>query len=85
MNTNNQAQQGHVGHAGGIPNYKNAKEGPPFASIEFNDGGGDKAGEEDEKVAKVNIAVNQVISGEGAEGAAEVHPRPPSLSAFGSG
>ncbi len=32
-----------------------------------------------------NNAVNEMISGEGAEGAAEVHPHPPSLPAFGSG
>jgi hypothetical protein len=85
MNANSQAQQGCVGCAGGVPNYKNIKDGPPFASIEFNDGGGDKVGEEDEKVATANIAVNEVISGEGAEGAAEVHPCPPSLPAFGNG
>ncbi len=33
----------------------------------------------------MNITVNEMISGECAEGAAEVHPRPPSLPAFGSG
>jgi hypothetical protein len=53
--------------------------------IEFNDGGDDNAGEEDMKVATANIAVNEVISGERAEGAAEVHPCPPLLPAFGSG
>jgi hypothetical protein len=58
---------------------------PPFASIKFNDGGGDEAGEEGIKVATANIAVNEGISGERAEGAAEVHPRPPLLPAFGSG
>ncbi len=47
MNANSQAQQGRVGCAGGIPNYKNVDDHPPFASIEFNDGGGDEAGEED--------------------------------------
>ena len=61
------------------------KNGPLFASIEFNDGGGDKAGEEDEEVVAANIAVNVVIPSEGAEGAAEVHPCPPLLLAFGSG
>ncbi len=60
------------------------KDGPLFASIEFNDGGGDKAGEEDEEVVTVNMAVNVVIPGEGAEGAAEVRPCPPLLPAFGS-
>jgi hypothetical protein len=84
MNANSQAQRGCVGCVGGVPNYKNVKDGPPFASIEFNDGGGDKAGEEDEKVATANMAVNEVISGEGAEGAAEVRPCPLSLPAFGS-
>jgi hypothetical protein len=74
MNANSQAQQGHVGCAGGIHNYKNVKEGPPFAGIEFNDGRDDKVGEEDIKVATANIAANEVISGECAEGAAEVHP-----------
>ena len=61
------------------------KDGPPFASIEFNDGGGDKAGEEDEEVGTANIPVKMVIPGEGGEGAAEVHPCPPLLPAFGSG
>jgi hypothetical protein len=74
MNANSQAQQGCVGCAGGIPNYKNVEEGPPFAGIEFNDGGDDKTGEEDIKLVTANIAVNEVISGECAEGAAEVHP-----------
>ncbi len=46
------------------------KDGPPFPSIEFNDGGGDEAGEEDEEVVASNIPVNVVISGEGAEGTA---------------
>ncbi len=32
----------------------------------------------------VNITVNEMISGECAERAAEVHPRPPLLPAFGS-
>jgi hypothetical protein len=59
------------------------KDGSPFASIEFNDGGGDKADEEDEEMAAANIAVNVVIPGEGAEGAAEVRPRPQLLPAFG--
>jgi hypothetical protein len=36
--------------------------------------GDEEAGEEDIKVATANIAVNEVISGERAEGAAEVHP-----------
>jgi hypothetical protein len=36
-------------------------------------------------VATANIAVNEVISGECAEGTAEVRPCPPSLPAFGSG
>jgi hypothetical protein len=61
------------------------KNGLPFASIEFNDGGGDEAGEEDEEVAAAYIAVNVVIPGEGSESAAEVHPCPPLLPAFGSG
>jgi hypothetical protein len=61
------------------------KDSPPFASIEFNDGGGDGAGEEDEEVAAANIAVNVLIPSEGAEGAADVHPRPPSLPALYSG
>ncbi len=60
------------------------KDGPPFACIEFNDGGGDKAGEEDEEVAAANITVNVVIPGESAEGAAGMGPRPQSLPAFGS-
>jgi hypothetical protein len=42
------------------------KDGPPFASIEFNDGGSDKAGEEDEELAAANIPVNVAIPGEGA-------------------
>jgi hypothetical protein len=74
MNANSLAQRGRVGHAGGVPNYKNVKDGPPFAGIEFNDGRDDEAGEEDIKFATANIAVNEVISGERAEGAAEVHP-----------
>ncbi len=85
MNANSQAQQGCVGRAGGVPNYENVKDGPPFASIEFNDGGGDKVGEKGIIVATANIAVNKVISGEHAEGAAEVHPRTLLLPAFGSG
>jgi hypothetical protein len=36
--------------------------------------GDEEAGEEDIKVATANIAVNEVNSGERAEGAAEVHP-----------
>jgi hypothetical protein len=69
----------------GVPNYKNVEDDPPFASIEFNDGRGVKVGEEDEEVATANIAVNEVISSEGAEGAAEVCPCPPLVPAFGSG
>ncbi len=42
-------------------------------------------GEEDIKVATANIAVNEMISGECAEGAAVVHPCPLLLPAFGSG
>jgi hypothetical protein len=76
MNANSQAQQGHVERAGGIVlNYKNIKDGSPFAGIAFNDGGDEEAGEEDIKVATANIALNEVISGERARGAAEVHPR----------
>ena len=60
------------------------KDGPPFTSIEFNDGGGDKAGEEDEEVAAANIPVTVVIPGEGAEGTGEVCPCAPLLPAFGS-
>jgi hypothetical protein len=60
------------------------EDGPPFPSIDVNDGGGDKAGEEDEKVAAANISVNVVITGEGTEGTAEVHPHTPLLPAFGS-
>jgi hypothetical protein len=52
--------------------------------IEFNDSGDDDASEEDIKVATANIAVNEMISGECAEGAAAVRPRPPSWPAFGS-
>jgi hypothetical protein len=85
MNANSQAQRGRVRHAGGVPNYKNIKGSPPLASFEFNDGGGDNADEEDEIVETANIAVNEVISGEGAEGAAEVHPCLLLLPAFGSG
>ncbi len=61
------------------------KDGSPFASFEFNDGRGDKVGEEDEEVAAANIAENVVIPGEGAEGAAAVRPHPQSLPAFFSG
>ena len=43
--------------------------------IEFNDSRDDNAGEEDIKVATLNIAVNEMISSECAEDAAEVHPR----------
>ncbi len=53
--------------------------------IEFNDSGDDNAGEEDIKVVTVNITVNEMISGECAQGAAEVRPCPPLLPAFGSG
>ena len=77
MNANSQTRWGCVGHAGGIPNYKNIKDSPPFAGIEFNDGRDDKAGEEDIKLATASITVNEVISSECAEGAAEVRPRPP--------
>jgi hypothetical protein len=84
MNANSQAQQGCVGRAGHVPYYKNVKDGPPFTSIEFNDDGSDEVDEEDIKVATANIIVNEVISREHAEGAAEVHPRPPLLLAFGS-
>jgi hypothetical protein len=73
-NANSQAQRGCVECAGGIPNYKNIKDGPPFAGIEFNEGRDEEAGEEDIKVATANIAVNAVISSEGAEGAAKMHP-----------
>jgi hypothetical protein len=75
MNANSKAQRGCVEHAGGIPNYKNIEDAPPFAGIEFNDGRDEEVGEENIKVATANIAVNEVISGERAEGAAEVHPR----------
>ena len=85
MSTNSQAQQGRVDCAGGVPNYKNVEDGPPFAGIEFSDGGDDEAGEQDIKLATANIAVNEVISGEHAEGAAEVRPRPLLLPTFGSG
>jgi hypothetical protein len=74
MNTNSQAQQGCVECPGGVPNYKNVKDGPPFAGIEFNDDRDKEAGEENIKVATANIAVNEMISSERAEGAAEVHP-----------
>jgi hypothetical protein len=74
MNANSQAQRWHVERAGGVPNYKTVEDGPPFAGIEFNDGRDEDAGEENIKVATLNIAVNKVISGERAEGAAEVHP-----------
>ncbi len=47
--------------------------------IEFNDSGDDNAGGEDIKVATVNITVNEMILGECAEHAAEMHPCPPSL------
>ena len=63
MNANSQVQRGCVECAGGIPNYKNVKDGPLFAGIEFNDGGDEVAGEEDIKVATANIAVNEMISG----------------------
>jgi hypothetical protein len=61
MNANSQVQRGCVECAGGILNYKNDKDGPPFAAIEFNDGGDEEAGEENIKVATANIAVNEVI------------------------
>jgi hypothetical protein len=75
MNANSKAQRGCVERAGGVLNYKNVKDGPPFTGIEFNDGGDEEAGEENIKVVTANIAVNEVISGEHGEGAAEVHPR----------
>jgi hypothetical protein len=37
MNANSLVQRGCVERAWGIPNYKNAKDGPPFAGIEFNE------------------------------------------------
>ncbi len=46
MNANSQVQQGCVERAGGISNYKNVKDAPPFAGIEFNDGRDEEAGEE---------------------------------------
>ncbi len=46
--------------------------------VEFNDSRDDDADKEDIKVATLNITVNEMISGECAEGAAEVHPHPPS-------
>jgi hypothetical protein len=58
MNAISQVQRGCVECAGGVPNYKNIKDGPPFAGIEFNDGGDEEAGEENIKVATANIAVN---------------------------
>jgi hypothetical protein len=85
MNANSQAQRGRVGCTGGVPNYKYIKDHPPLASIEFNDGGGDKTSEEDIKVATANIAANELIYGECAEGTAEVRPCPPLLPAFVSG
>ncbi len=75
MNANSQAQQGCVECAGGIPNYKNVKDRPPFAGIEFKFGRDEEVGEENIKVATANIAVNEVISSECDEGAAKVHPR----------
>jgi hypothetical protein len=45
-----------------------------LVGIEFNDGRDEEAGEEGIKVATANIAVNEVISGECAEDAAEVNP-----------
>jgi hypothetical protein len=74
MNANSQAQQGYVGRPGGVLNYKNIEDGPPFAGIEYNDGRDEEAGEDDIKLATANIAVNEVISGVRTEGAAEVHP-----------
>jgi hypothetical protein len=58
MNANSQVQRGCVEPAGGVPNYKNIKDSPPFTGIEFNDGGDEEAGEENIKVATANIAVN---------------------------
>ncbi len=55
MNANSQALRGCVGRDGGIPNYKNVKNGSPVASIEFNNGGGDKASEEAEQVATAKL------------------------------
>jgi hypothetical protein len=75
MNANSQAQRGHVRRAGHAPNYKNIKHEPPYAGIEFNDGGDNEAAVEDIKRATTNITVNKVISGEHTEGAAEVSPR----------
>jgi hypothetical protein len=74
MNANSQAQRGCVECAGGVSNYKNVKDGSPFAGIDFNDGRDEEAGEENIKLTTANIAVNEVISDEHAEGAAEVHP-----------
>ncbi len=56
---------------GASPTTKNVKDGPPFAGIEFNEGGDEEADEENIKVATTNIAVNEVISDERGERAAE--------------
>jgi hypothetical protein len=74
MNANSQAPQGHVGRAGHVSNYKNIKNKPPYTGIEFNDGKDKEAGMEDIKVATANITVNEVISTEHTEGAANVRP-----------
>jgi hypothetical protein len=58
----------------GHPQLQKRQGWSPLAGIEFNDGGDEEAGEENIKVAAANIAVNEVISGERAEGAAEAHP-----------
>ncbi len=47
MNANiSEDQWGRVERTGGALNCKNAKDGPPFAGIEFNDGRDEEAGEE---------------------------------------
>jgi hypothetical protein len=46
MNANSQVQRGCVEHAGSVPNYKNIKDRPPFAGIEFSDGGDEEVGED---------------------------------------
>ncbi len=47
MNANiSQDQRGCVERAGGILNWKNVKDAPPFAGIKFDDGGDEEAGEE---------------------------------------
>ncbi len=47
MNANSQAQRGCVECTGGVPNYKNIENDPPFAGIEFNDGGNEEECVED--------------------------------------